>query len=435
MTIGKEPLGIWPWANWRHMKATQVFTPTGLPGVTYVDDHLLDRSRQLADALETGATAISLSGPSKSGKTTFIEKELGKDRLVQVTGAGILSAKQLWDRVFDIIGTPVAQRVTTGTSFEGSVGGKLSAEAAVPLLAKGGGEVAAGGKWATMSERQVEVAVDYLQLLIRELKGTNLVIFIDDFHYIPREIQAEVANQIKEGIRTGITFIVASVPYHSDDAVRANPDLRGRTVNFDFDYWRNAELEKIAQRGFEALNLAASPAYVAALASEAAGSPQLMQTLCLNTCFENDVRERQETRRQLTVDVDAIRTVCGRAASTINYASTVDKMREGPKVRGQGRNSYVLKEGTASDVYPLIVKAIAIDPPELTLRYPNLTKRIESLCAGEIPSGSSITGACSHIAAIASDAEAKVVIEWDSTADVLDIRDPYLLFYLRWSGR
>jgi Zn-dependent protease with chaperone function len=25
------------------------------------------------------------------------------------------------------------------------------------------------------------------------------------------------------------------------------------------------------------------------------------------------------------------------------------------------------------------------------------------------------------------------IIEWDSENDVLDIRDPYLLFYLRWS--
>jgi hypothetical protein len=46
----------------------------------------------------------------------------------------------------------------------------------------------------------------------------------------------------------------------------------------------------------------------------------------------------------------------------------------------------------------------------------------------------SIDKHCFHIASIATDAENKAVIEWDGTADVLDIRDPYLLFYLRWSG-
>jgi len=93
------------------MRATDVFTPNRLPDITYVDDHLQERSRVLADALDTGAAVISLSGPSKSGKTVFIEKNIGKDRLVQVTGAGITEANKLWDRVFDIVGTPVESRL------------------------------------------------------------------------------------------------------------------------------------------------------------------------------------------------------------------------------------------------------------------------------------------------------------------------------------
>jgi hypothetical protein len=59
------------------MKATQVFTPGKLPDVTYVDDHLHGQSKLLNDALDAGATVVSLSGPSKSGKTTFVEKVLG----------------------------------------------------------------------------------------------------------------------------------------------------------------------------------------------------------------------------------------------------------------------------------------------------------------------------------------------------------------------
>jgi len=86
----------------------------------------------------------------------------------------------------------------------------------------------------------------------------------------------------------------------------------------------------------------------------------------------------------------------------------------------------------ASVCSPLILRAIALDPPELTQRYANLQKRIQSLCAKEQPSGSSVTGACSHIATIANEAENRSVIEWDGENDVLDIRDPYLLFYFRW---
>jgi hypothetical protein len=62
-------------------------------------------------------------------------------------------------------------------------------------------------------------------------------------------------------------------------------------------------------------------------------------------------------------------------------------------------------------------------------------KNIKSsqICEGEEPSGSSVIGACEHIASIANSSTNAEVIEWDSENDVLDIRDPYLLFYLRWS--
>lgn len=413
------------------MRATEVFTPGKLPEVTYVDDHLRDRAQILADALETGAVVISLSGPSKSGKTVFIEKNIGKDKLVQVTGAGITDANKLWDRVFDIVGTPTARRKSTASTFEGTIGGKIGGEAGVLVSATG--EVSAEGKWSKSSGEEREVAIDYLQLLIRELAGTGLVVFIDDFHYIPKPVQVELSNQIKEAIRNGVSFVVASVPYHSDDAIRANPDLRGRTVKLDFDYWMPDELAKIANRGFAALRTIATPAYVLALASEAAGSPQLMQSLCLTTCFENDARDRQESNKHLASDQDAIVKVCSRTAAMTDYSSTVAKMSDGPKTRGQDRKSYVTSDGAVVDVYPLILRAIASNPPELTQRYPNLQSRIQSICAKELPSGSSVTGACSHIASIANESENRNIIEWDAENDVFDIRDPYLLFYLRWS--
>ena len=414
------------------MRASDVFTPGKFPETTYVDDHLKERAAVLADALDTGATVISLSGPSKSGKTVFIEKNIGKDRLIQVTGTGITEANKLWDRVFAMIGTPIARRNSVTTAFEGSFGGKIGGEAGVFVSANG--EVSATGKWAKSNLEQTDTAIDYLQLLIKELANTGFVVFIDDFHYIPYPVQVELSNQIKEAIRHNVIFVVASVPYHSDDSIRANSDLRGRFVKIDFDYWKTDELIEIANRGFAALNVSASPAYVQALAGEAAGSPQLMQQLCLNTCFENDVREDKLTAKQIASDRDAIERVCNRTAANTDYSSTAAKMKDGPKTRGQGRIGYLVSDGAVLDVYPLILRAIAANPPKLTLRYPDLQKRIQVLCATEQPSGSSVTGACSHIASIANESENRNVVEWDAENDVFDIRDPYLLFFLRWNG-
>ncbi len=413
------------------MRTVEVFTPGKLPEVTYVGDHLAIKSQVLLDALEMGAAVISLSGPSKSGKTVFIEKNLGRGHLIQVTGAGIDSSNKLWDRVFDLIGTPVGKKMTDQSGFQGAISGKIAAEAGFLVSAKG--EVGATGTWSNSTSQQNDFAVDYLQLLIRELAGTGMVIFIDDFHYIPKDIQVEISNQIKEAIRSDVKFVCASVPYHSDDAIRANPDLRGRAVKLDFNYWDIAELSKIAIRGFDALNVSVTNEYIQTLANEAAGSPQLMQALCLNTCLEAGVRERNPSLTSIDLSRDAIRRVCERTALFSDYSSTVNKMKEGPRTRGQDRKDYVLVDGSTSDVYPLIVKAIALDPPELTIRYQNLQGRIASLCGNDEPSGSSVTGACYHMCAIANDSENRNVVEWDGENDVIDIRDPYLLFFLRWA--
>ena len=75
------------------MQAKDVFTPGRFPTLTYVDDHLVDKRRQLEDTLDAGSMLISISVPSKSGKTVFIEQCLGRTNLIQITGAGVKSAR------------------------------------------------------------------------------------------------------------------------------------------------------------------------------------------------------------------------------------------------------------------------------------------------------------------------------------------------------
>jgi hypothetical protein len=411
------------------MKRSEVFTPNNLPGVTFVATHLKEKEKLLLQNLEQGGAVIAISGPSKSGKTVFVEKVLGHENLIQVSGANIGTPEELWRRIFTVIGTPIpiANTVTRVSETSASV----SAEGGIPLVVKGGG--AFGGKWGESDSNVEDTRPDYLTLLVKELKGTDLVVFVDDFHYISKEIQVKVADIIKEAIRDGLRFVLAAVPYHADDVVLANSDLRGRMLKMDFDYWDVDELSKIAHQGFKALNVVVSEAIVMAFAVEAAGSPQLMQSLCLNLCFEVDVEKTLDAPQTIQLSPDLIERVCKRAAQTNDYSSVIRVMKEGPKVRGQERKPYVLKDGTASDVYPILVRAIALPPPELTLSYPILLSRIAQVCASDHPQGSSVTGACSHISALANDAAGSSIIEWDEKQDILDIRDPYLLFALRWS--
>jgi hypothetical protein len=409
------------------MKVTDVFTPNKLPSVTFIDDHLKDKAKYLRESLSSGPCVISLSGPSKSGKTVFIEKTIGKGRLLQVTGAGIDSPKKLWDRVFDLIGTPSKVTETTADAASATVGAK--AGGSLPFLASAEASVT-GTKGNTITRTEEHIP-DHLILLIKELGNTEFIVFIDDFHYVAREVQKLISEEIKDAVGGGVTFICASVPYHSDDVLRGNADLRGRIFGIDFDYWDALELRKIADLGFKELKIKVTPAVLSALADEAAGSPQLMQSLCLNLCFEGEFYVSQEDI-SFVCDIATVRKICIRTALSADYSSTVSKMKEGPKTRGTNRTAHKVNDGSIRDVYPIILIAISANPPERTIRYAGLQTRITGVCPEGNPSGSSVTGACAHMSDIANDAENRVIIEWDVENEVLDIRDPYLLFFLRW---
>ena len=59
------------------VKATDVFTPNKVPTITYVqrDEEAEQKTR---DAFEIPNIVVSLSGPSKSGKTVLVNKVVEK---------------------------------------------------------------------------------------------------------------------------------------------------------------------------------------------------------------------------------------------------------------------------------------------------------------------------------------------------------------------
>jgi archaellum biogenesis ATPase FlaH len=58
--------------------AVDVFTPNDFPEYTYVPRTGDDLEKRLADAIATPKVVVSLSGPSKSGKTVLNRKDSGQ---------------------------------------------------------------------------------------------------------------------------------------------------------------------------------------------------------------------------------------------------------------------------------------------------------------------------------------------------------------------
>jgi predicted AAA+ superfamily ATPase len=71
------------------LKAVQVFTPNDIPTFTYIERDGPQLEKNLTEAIETPKQIISLSGPSKSGKTVLVKKVIKDEHLIAISGASI----------------------------------------------------------------------------------------------------------------------------------------------------------------------------------------------------------------------------------------------------------------------------------------------------------------------------------------------------------
>ncbi|WP_353207010.1 hypothetical protein [Sphingorhabdus sp.] len=416
------------------VKAAEVFVPSDYPTVTYVQRDGDSLEEKVARALDTPKSPISISGPSKSGKTALVKNMVGEDNLIQIYGTQIEAAGDLWKSILDWIETPTTVSTSSGATESVVPNISTSARIGVPALA----EVTIGGRVQTTtaanSNSTATMNNQGMAAVSREIANSDFIVFVDDFHYIAREMQEAVGRQIKTGSDAGIRFCIASVPHRSDDVVRSNHELRGRTVNIDTSYWSESDLTKIPELGFRELNVTVDDIVFARLAKKSCTSPQIMQALCLELCFDKKIKERFEERADISVSEDDIKDVLEKTSTRTDYSSLLRQMHAGPRVRGTERKEFHFVDGSMGDAYRACLLAIKADPPTMSYNYHQILERISAVCVDEKPSGSSLTESLKQISGFAEQMHAtQRIVEWDPDAasGTFSIIDPYFLFFLR----
>jgi hypothetical protein len=413
------------------VQTTEVFTPTKVPILTYVERTSKNFEGDLRNAFTIPKMIVSISGPSKSGKTVLVTKVVAPENLIHIYGATIKTPEDLWSNVLTWMGGPIERTETASSKIAGEVSATAGGKGGIPLFAEAKADIKGGVSADSGTSTTKKYSTTGLDDIVREIGDSNYVVFVDDFHYIERNVGGEIGKQIKAAAEKGIRICTASVPHRADDVVRSNPELRGRVTAIDMSYWTADELERIAFRGFRELNVDLAPAIIQAFANEAFGSPQLMQAICLNFCFERGIYEMLGTHQRLEVDNAVLRRIFERTSVMSDYSTMLNALHAGPKQRGTERKQFNFNEGTRGDVYRCVLLAMRADPPNLSFPYEDILRRVRQVCIGESPAGSSVAESLAQMAKLASTVQSTPVIEWDE--DVLDIVEPYFLFFLRCS--
>ncbi|MDT3467897.1 hypothetical protein [Stenotrophomonas maltophilia] len=424
------------------MIAEEIFKAQGVPTVTLVREPVSARDANDFDsAILEGGRLIRVIGPSKSGKTVFVMTKAPKDvKILRVSVSGLANGAAMWTRVLATARVE-ASRQTTDT-IGGNLGAELvgKAEGGLPLLAKASAEVKGQAQIALTRSISVTTASDPLQSVIEFFAKEPVWIFIEDFHYASAGLQAEAPEQIKHAAEEGVQLLMAFIPGRSEDVLLTNPDLTGRLLDIQFSYWSTDELAQIAELGFPALNVQLVPGGAKRLALEAAGTPQLMQALCL--ALAKELRPNAETASTVRVDVtdDLVSKICKAVARRRSDSSqTLEQMRMGPTQRGTTRKIYVDIDGKQCDVYQLIVRAFGMNPPAMRFTATDLQSRVDSLVGDKV---ANLWASVGHIADIANGklSDRKTAdfpdhkIDFGASLRWVTILDPYLWFATRWSS-
>ena len=148
-----------------------------------------------------------ISGTAKQKKTVLCQKVIGKDSIIDVSGAQIQSQEDFWNQIEKKIRLQLEVQVT-----------RTVANAAMDISGPTDYEHARGQNVAESSNSAI----------MGYLVANNKVLVLDDFHYVENDLQIYIARILKTELFNGLKAIVLSVPHRADDVIRHNPDLIGR---------------------------------------------------------------------------------------------------------------------------------------------------------------------------------------------------------------
>lgn len=227
-----------------------VFTPGRMPEVTYNPRSEHDVEGQLRSFRANQGAALTLSGPTKSGKTVAVDRVFPQDEALWVLGSDLTSLDDLWQRVIEYFALFDEIQSTVGTTDQEGVKG--SASFGLPGVAAFSGALTNEGG---SSSQITGAARRPISTVARQaLVDTGVPVVIDDFHYVPNDLKIQLVRAIK-GLVSAIPVVMIAVPYDAFRAVREEPDMSGRLWHQEISPWSEGELIYIARSGFRALNL------------------------------------------------------------------------------------------------------------------------------------------------------------------------------------
>ena len=310
-------------------RTSKVFVPGGFPQLTYNPrtNHKLEEA--LEETKDNLCKLVMMTGLTKSGKTVLTNNIFPREDSVWFDGGTFSSEDEFWKDLADQLDIFPEQSVSE--TNEKMNQGELNTGVATQLVLfklEGGGKYKHSTKKGKTSIKSKKGNPKTLAL--QELKLKRKPLIIDDFHYLPRDKQGSIVRAVKALIFDGVPVIFIAIPHRRLDAVKVEREMTGRIKTINVPIWEIEELKLIPELGFPLLNIIVTPEIKNKFASEAIGSPHLMQEFCRELCVSNSIKETLEEK--LVIDRIDFKILFESVAANTGKV-IFDKLSKGPRQR------------------------------------------------------------------------------------------------------
>ncbi|HZF62021.1 MAG TPA: TniB family NTP-binding protein [Desulfovibrio sp.] len=407
-----------------------IFVAGGLPSVTYVERTTDDVNRSFIKSISQPNSIVSLTGPTKSGKTVLCRTILKDAPYIWVEGGQVSTEEAIWSKVCSILNFPITTTQSQRRQNSSSVETSIEGEGGIPLLGKLKAVFKVGGSQLSSNEMTRAYSIDTMLEALRYMQENKVRLVIDDFHYLPQDVRISFLRSIKSAIFDGLKIVLISVTHRAFEAIRSEPELTGRFIHVEIPEWNDSELLLIPKRGLETLNATCDSKIIRSLISESHKSPLLVQKFFWELCFNSGIMAYTSTTQNIPVnsDIEAIFRSVAKDSGEPIYT----RLAAGPQTR-TARQQRPLKNGGTADIYQAIFLAVAATGPKVKISYDELRGFLANILANKPPQRLEVSNALKHLAKIASGiSQGDKPIDWDEEARILYIPDPFLRFFLRW---
>lgn len=425
---------------------SDVFTPGGTPEVTYVSREHLNLEANIRSALARPNRFTVVSGPTKAGKSVLCEKVLANQPCIVIDGGQIGTAEEFWQHVSWKLNLPNLATKSRSRTFT------LSAlfEFVFGTPATGQAKAQVSGSHAD----QTTHAATYTNVMplaaINEMRRSGKVLIIEDFHYLPQEVQLRVVRTLKSAVKNGIKVLILSVPHRTFDAVEVETEVEGRIDYVRIPEWHLDDLLLIPDEGFKALGYSVPRQIQRRICEDGFGNPNLVQEACyhLATAIAGSEGIDPPSAAVLTAVYDRLvennglerferlfhAAPAGKAIPTVSLTPRPDEEDSATSKSAISPVSLGPKSESRENLNVLILAAVARLGPRPITTMEDIRASLEMIIGQPPPPESEIDEALTEMAKLAGD-RGRPPLDWIPARRTLALTDPFLLFYLRWVMR